>query len=87
LELPVQQFHAVEAPLARQVDALLDIAVVAILELPEGISADADAVADRVRRFRLLGRACFLNERRASHCGCRRQERSPGIEHEIVLPK
>src|SRR5262245_45825357 len=47
LHLAMQQLHAIEAHLARQIDALLDVAILAAIELPERVRADADAIASR----------------------------------------
>src|SRR6267142_4884775 len=44
LHLAMQDLNAVEAHVVGQVDAFFDVAQLVVLELPEGIGGDADAV-------------------------------------------
>src|SRR5438445_12732410 len=54
LHLAVEQLDAIEAHFGRQIDALLDVAVLATVELPEGIRADGNAIARGACRARRL---------------------------------
>jgi hypothetical protein len=61
--LAVQDLDAIETPLGRQVDALLDVAQLLVAELPEGVRADGNGTVPLCPRRRLSGAA----PRRTAH--------------------
>src|SRR5947209_8602844 len=46
LHLAVENLYTVETHVGGEVDALVDVAELAVAELPEGVSRDGDAVGD-----------------------------------------
>ena len=54
--LAMEDLDAVEAHVGREVDALVEVAIVFVLELPEGIGRDGDAMAIAFGQGRIV---CF----------------------------
>src|SRR5213075_2826307 len=88
LHLPMQNFHAVKAHLVGHVDTFFDVAQIVVLELPERIGGDADAIGDvlisdkriSIVTVRIIGGGDGSN----SSSGCARENLAAG-DHERLL--